>query len=255
MTAKPLPLPCATNQFDELLAWIRCTTSAPLRMLEIGGGGSYYDFGLRLRGMSSLLVGVDPDSSVLEKSWFDAAYAETVEEYSERRLRGSGAGGRVTGAAGASATIEQPFDGAVCLYVLEHVEHPEKFLSSVRAVLAEGGACFGVTPNLYHYFGMASAITARLGIDEWLLRRLRPVELVEAYHSPVRYRMNSPRAIHHYARKAGFREVELRSLEQPGMFETYFPAALRHLPRAYSAVVNHLGAASFYGTLIFRLGT
>jgi 2-polyprenyl-3-methyl-5-hydroxy-6-metoxy-1,4-benzoquinol methylase len=225
----------ATNQFNELLAWILAETEAPRRILDVGGGGSFYDFAGLLRPHAEWMTGVDPSPSVLDRPWLDEAHAATVERYAEGR----------TGA--------ELFDLAVCLYVVEHVDHPLEFLRAVRSLLKDGGSCFGVTPNLWHYFGMISAAATRVGAEDWLLHRVRPSELIEAYHSPVRYRMNSVRALTGFAAAAGFKGVEVRGLEQPGMFETYFPDQLKVLPKSYSSLVNRLGSARLCGTLIFCL--
>ncbi len=229
-------LPPTTNQFDELMAWILAETKAPRRVLDVGGGGSFYDFAGLLRPHAEWMVGVDPSTSVLDRPWLDDAHAATVEQF----------------AASGRAGVEL-FDLAVCLYVVEHVEHPVEFLTGVRSLLKDGGSCFGVTPNLWHYFGLISAAATRVGVEDWLLHRVRPSELIEAYHSPVRYRMNSVRSLSSCAAAAGFKAMEVRGLEQPGMFETYFPDRLKVLARTYSRLVNRLGSTRLCGTLIFRL--
>ncbi|HEX6395591.1 MAG TPA: methyltransferase domain-containing protein [Acidimicrobiales bacterium] len=231
-------LPPDTNQFEELLAWIVDSTNAPRRVLDVGGGGSFYDFGGRLRPHAQWMSGVDPDPTVLDRPWLDEAHAATVEEYA--RARSSGA---------------EAFDAAVCLYVVEHVEQPLAFLTAIRSLLKTGGACFGVTPNLWHYFGMISAAATRAGVEDWLLHRVRSSELIEAYHSPVRYRMNTIRSLSRTAEAAGFRAAEVRGLDQPGMFETYFPEPLRAFPRLYSRAINRVGSPHLCGSLIFRLDT
>ena len=120
-------------------------------------------------------------------------------------------------------------------------------------MLVDGGSCFGVTPNLWHYFGLLSAASGRLGSEDWLLRRLRPQGLVEAYHFPVHYRCNTIHSLRSTASDAGFQVSEFRVLEQAGMFETYFPAPLRWGPRAYSYMINRLRRPELFGTLLFRL--
>jgi SAM-dependent methyltransferase len=179
------------------------------------------------------MVGVDPDPGVLSRPWLDEGRQLSVEEY--------------------APTAGERFDVALCVYVLEHVEAPGPFLEAIRSLLVDGGSCFGVTPNLWHYFGLCSAAAARLGIEDWLLHRLRPAELIEAYHFPVRYRCNTIHALCSTARDAGFRGADFRVLEQAGMFETYFPPALRWGPRAYSRIINGLGHPQLYGTMLFRL--
>jgi SAM-dependent methyltransferase len=226
-------LPPQTPQFSELLGWIDATHTGRISVLDVGGGGSFYDFPATLRGRAVRMVGVDPDGGVLTRPWLDEGRQALVEEF-------------------APATDER-FDVALCVYVIEHVEAPGPFLEAVRSLLQPGGSCFGVTPNLWHYFGFASAAAARLRIEDWLLHRLRPAELIQAYHSPVHYRCNTLHRLHSTAIDAGFRATEFRVLEQAGMFETYFPPALRWGPRAYSHMINRWRRPELYGTLLFRL--
>jgi SAM-dependent methyltransferase len=226
-------LPPQTQQFPELLEWIDTTQPGPISVLDVGGGGGFYDFPSALRSRARRMVGVDPDPGVLERPWLDEGHQALMEDY-------------------ASDTNEQ-FDLALCVYVMEHVEAPGPFLEAIRSRLAPGGSCFGVTPNLWHYFGLTSATAARAGIEDWLLHRLRPAELIEAYHSPVRYRCNTIRRLRSTAFDAGFRAAEFRVLEQAGMFETYFPPPLRWAPRAYSRMINRWAHPELFGTLLFQL--
>jgi SAM-dependent methyltransferase len=228
-------LPAQTQQFPELLEWIDAAHPGHISVLDVGGGGGFYDFPAAIRTRARRMVGVDPDPGVLERPWLDEGHQALVEEYAP------GAGER--------------FDVALCVYVVEHVEAPAPFLEAIRSLLEPGGSCFGVTPNLWHYFGLASATAARVGIEDWLLHQLRPAELIEAYHSPVRYRLNTVRRLRSTALAAGFRGVELRVLEQAGMFETYFPPRLRWAPRGYSRIINGWGRPQLFGTLLFRLTT
>jgi SAM-dependent methyltransferase len=223
----------SAEQFSELLGWVQAAHPGGVAVLDVGGGGGFYDFPAAIRGRARRLVGVDPDPAVLSRPWLDEGRQLSVEEY--------------------APVAGERFDVALCVYVMEHVEAPGPFLEAVRSLLVDGGSCFGVTPNLWHYFGLISAVSGRLGSEDWLLRRLRPRGLVEAYHFPVHYRCNTIRSLQSTARDAGFRASEFRVLEQAGVFETYFPAPLRWAPRAYSHMVNRLRRPELFGTLLFRL--
>jgi SAM-dependent methyltransferase len=226
-------LPPQAEQFDELHQWINATHAGRISVLDVGGGGSFYDFPAGLRDRARRLVGVDPDPGILERPWLDEGHQAHVEEY--------------------APTSTERFEVALCIYVIEHVDGPGPFLEAIRSVLQTGGSCFGVTPNLWHYFGLASAAAARFGIQEWLLKRTRPTDLIEAYHSPVRYRCNTIRALRSTSLNAGFSSAEFRVIEQPEMFATYFPSSVRWAPRTYSRMINHWGRPQLYGTLLFRL--
>ena len=79
------------------------------------------------------------------------------------------------------------------------------------------------------------------------------MDLVEEYHFPVHYRLNSLRRIQASARAAGFSGVSFKCIEDPGMFVTYFPQRLRQLPGWYSGAVRRVGRPELYGTIVFRL--
>jgi SAM-dependent methyltransferase len=223
-----------TLQFEELLRWIgESIGPEPVDVLDVGGGGGFYDFPAAVRTRAGRMVGVDPDVGVLARPWLDEGHQELVEEF--------------------AAHTSDRFDLALCVYVIEHVDAPGPFLEAVRSLLVDGGSCLGVTPNLWHYFGLISAAATRAGLEDRILHAVRPHELIEAYHSPVRYRCNTVRQLRATALAAGFSRVEFRVLEQSGMFETYFPAALRWAPRAYARVINRWGPAELFGTLMFRM--
>jgi SAM-dependent methyltransferase len=226
-------LPPHTEQFAELREWIDATYPGPISVLDVGGGGSFYDFPAGLRSRARRIVGVDPDPGILQRPWLDESHQALVEEY--------------------APTSNERFDVAICVYVVEHVVAPGPFLEAVRSRLEPWGSCFGVTPNLWHYFGLASAVAAKAGVEDWVLRQVRPEDLIEAYHSPVQYRLNTVRRIRDTARDAGFQTAQFRVLEQAGMFETYFPSRLRWAPRAYSRMINALERPELFGTLLFRL--
>lgn len=226
-------LPTYQEQYEALHGWIRSAYPDGVAVCDAGGGGHCLDFPQRLRPWSARMVGVDPDPGVLERPWYDEAHQALLEDWAPS------AGDR--------------FDLVTAVYVAEHLDAPDAFLRAARGLLRPGGSLFGVTPNLWHYFGLLSAASSRLGVEDWLLRRVRPGPLVEDYHFPVRYRLNSLRRLAGRGRAAGFGRVSFRCIEDPNMFVTYLPGPLRALAPRYSALVNRLGRPELYGTIIFRL--
>lgn len=226
-------LPSYQEQYEALYGWIRDAYPDGISVCDVGGGGHFLDFPQRLRPWSARMVGVDPDPGVLERPWYDEAHRALLEDWAPR-------------------TTER-FDLLTSVYVAEHVDAPVAFLAAARSLLRPGGAMFGITPNLWHYFGLISAATARFGVEERLLRRVRPGPLVDAYHFPVRYRLNSLRRIAATAASVGFRDVSFRCIEDPNMVVSYLPRPLRRWAPGYSALINRLGRPALYGTILFRL--
>jgi SAM-dependent methyltransferase len=233
MPMRAEPLPARQEQYQTLFDWARGAFPDGIAVCDIGGGGHFLDFPSRIRPWAGRMVGVDPDPGVLQRTWYDEAHQALVEDW--------------------APTTEERFDVIFAVYVLEHVEHPSAFLSAARSLLRPGGALFGITPNLWHYFGAMGALSARLGIEDWLLRRVRDPGLVDEYHFPVRYRLNTLRRIQSDGLAAGFRTASFKCIEEAGMFATYFPSRLRQLPVWYSSAVRRVGRPELYGTIIFRL--
>ena len=226
-------LPAYQEQFETLYQWARGAFPDGVSVCDIGGGGHFLDFPSRIRPWAGKMVGVDPDPGVLQRSWYDEAHQALVEDW--------------------APTTAERFDLMFAVYVLEHVEQPDAFCAAARSLLAPGGSFFGITPNLWHYFGAIGAAATHLGLEDWLLARVRDPDLVENYHFPVRYRLNSLRRIQAAALAAGFSKVSFKCIEDPGMFITYFPQHLRKLPGWYSEIIHRLGRPEFYGTIVFRL--
>ena len=226
-------LPAQQEQFHTLYRWARDAFPDGVSVCDIGGGGHSIDFPSRIRPWASRMVGVDPDPGVVKRSWYDETHQALVEEW--------------------APTTDERFDLLFAVYVFEHVEHPSAFLAAARSLLRPGGAFFGITPNLWHYFGAIGAASAHLGIEDWVLHRVRDHDLVDDYHFPVRYRLNSLRRIHAGALAAGFSKVSFKCIEDSGMFVTYFPQRLRRLPDWYSQGVRRVGRPELYGTIVFRL--
>jgi SAM-dependent methyltransferase len=226
-------LPDYQEQYEALYGWIRAESSDGASVCDVGGGGHFLTFPQLLRPWVGRMVGVDPDAGVLTRPWYDEAHQRLVEDW--------------------APTTTERFDVVTAVYVLEHVDAPGAFLRAVRSVLKPGGSAYGITPNLWHYFGLLSAASARLGLERWLLHRVRDHELVDDYHFPVRYRLNSLRRVSREAAAAGFAGVEFRCIEDPHMVVDYLPGPLRGWAPRYSAAVNRLGRPQLYGTMLFRL--
>ena len=87
-----------------------------------------------------------------------------------------------------------------------------------------------ITLNQWHYFGLTTWATSRLGLNEWLLRRVRDPGLVDEYHFRTEYRINSIRSVSRHLDRAGFSAVEFR-WDLPRAYEPYLPHRLAGLHR------------------------
>jgi SAM-dependent methyltransferase len=218
------------------VAEIAATTDS---LLDIGSGDGDDHYLKLIRPLVARVVGVDPDPHGSAHEGLDEWHQTSIESFT--------AG--LTGSSGA-------FDLALAVYVVEHVVEPVAFFRAARECLRPGGSLFVVTPNLWHYFGVAAKATMALGIDEKLLRTLRARKPGHDHdhvaHFSVAYRANSVRALRNVGAEAGFSSLEIGHLENSAVFETYFPGRFVAFPRWYSRSVHRIGRPELFGTLICR---
>jgi SAM-dependent methyltransferase len=144
------------------------------------------------------------------------------------------------------------FNVAFAVFVMEHVADPVAFTEAAARVLKPGGAFMALTLNQWHYFGLTTWATSRLGLNEWLIRRVRDPGQVDEYHFRTEYRINSIRSISRHLERAGFSEVEFRMWDQPRVYEPYLPDRLSGLATVWSRAAYRLGSPHLMGHLAFK---
>lgn len=202
------------------------------RVLNIGGGCNASGRHPRVRQRAGWLVAVDPSGRIHDDSEADERHQLTLEEY--------------------AATHDEQFDVAFAVFVLEHVAQPAEFVQAAAKLLRPGGVLLALTPNLRHYFGLATWTASRLGFEEPLLRSIRDEGAVARYHVPTEYRLNSIRTVSRHLRGAGFAGVEFRMWDLPRMYEPYLPGPLRRFAGAWNHMAYRTGRPNLMGHLTFR---
>lgn len=157
-----------TPQRDPVVRFVELVgryVNADARVLDIGAGAGErnpYAF----RGRCREMIGVDLDPRVADNPLLDR------------------------GLVADAASLPLPdasVDVAFSIYVLEHVDDPERFVGEVHRVLAPGGVFLAITPNRFHYVPLIASLTPTR-FHQWF-NRLRGREATDTF--PTRYRMNS----------------------------------------------------------------
>jgi SAM-dependent methyltransferase len=224
--------PAGVDQFEVFEGWVRRHATPGAVLLDVGAGDGDQPYPTNLAPSVARIVGVDPDPGVLGNERIDEAVHAPFEEF--------------------AAGHPEEFDLAVAVYVVEHVADPAAFLTALHTCLRPGGSGFVITPNRWHYFGATALLAERLHVDEWLLHRLRDEQVLHEHHFPIRYRMNSARALRKAGAGVGFRRVEVRMIDEPGIYQPYFPPRLRGFPVWYSRLIHRRRWSGAAGTILAR---
>lgn len=171
------------------------------RILNLGAGPATKDPRCIRKGEVAELVGADIDPVVLTNDELDIQFVIEGDQLPFE---------------------DESFDLVFSDYVLEHVEHPSRFLAQVYRVLKPGCSYFFRTPNIYHYVALGARLT-----PHWLHKRVAnqmrglPEETHEPWHTF--YRLNSRARILKEARQAGFGSVELKMVEKQPSYLAFHP--------------------------------
>jgi len=212
--------------------WVGRSVDSDSSVLNIGAGRNLSG---QLRPVSTRagrLTGIDPDPSIWDNSELDDREQVSLERFAPHHVG--------------------QFDVALSVFVLEHVADPWRFTTACATVLRPGGVLFGLTVHKYHYFGLSTWATTRLHVADQLLLRLKGREVVDRYHFPTEYRMNTTRRISRLLADAGFTSVEFRMFDKPDLYAWYLPEALKPAAPAWTRMVYGLNAPQLMGTLSFR---
>jgi SAM-dependent methyltransferase len=241
------------DQYRVLEEWLKEVVSPSDSLLDIGAGDGDDDYTALLRPLVGSLTGVEPTVAAAPGPAWDDWFQGSLEDYV---ASGRGAG---------------QHDLAVAVYVVEHVTDPLAFFAAAFGCLRPGGSLFVITPNLWHYFGLVAKAAHALRLEDQLLGFARRQHAAHPGHPhaehaghsgheqngapahfALSYKANSVGALATVGAAAGFSELWIRHLENPAIFESYFPPRLASVPRLYSSAVHKLARGELYGTLVCR---
>jgi SAM-dependent methyltransferase len=220
-----------TNRHELLIDWILEATPKGASILDIGANdGSFCPEVRRIAAHAGLYAGVDPDAAkLMAHPLLQQRFPNTLE----------------------SADIpSNSFDCVFAIYVLEHVADDVAFFQTVARVLKPGGSFYFITPNGDHYFAAIAGTLARVGLQEKVLRLIRPKELVGKYHYPALYRLNSATKLRRMGKEMGLGGANFRFSERLDEFACYFPGPTKVFPWAWEKMVAALRAEGLLGNLM-----
>lgn len=185
-------------------------------VLDIGAGHARNWILHEILGDQVVVDGVDVDPRVLENSSLRKRWHEPFET---------------------SSIPPHSYQTAFAYNVLEHIKHPQQFMSKVAEVLQPGGVFWAYTPNANHPFSRLARAVELSGAKG---RFAESNQWINDY--PSYYRLNSARAIERAARGLPFEKGIFYHLYAPG-WQTYFPRRLRWIARSWDVATRRRSTA------------
>jgi 2-polyprenyl-3-methyl-5-hydroxy-6-metoxy-1,4-benzoquinol methylase len=168
--------------------------------LDVGGGRQIFPenpiLASRLVARSGAVVAVDPDPNVLENPFVHERHQVLLEDFQS----------------------DQKFDLATLRMVVEHVEHPERFVRSLRRLMKPGGTVIVFTVDKWAPLSMLSALTP-FRLHHPLKRFFWGGEERDTF--PVQYRMNTRTDLRNMFVQEGFRESAFVFLDDLSTFAAF----------------------------------
>jgi SAM-dependent methyltransferase len=225
-------LPPTTDTMRAFAEWAAKSCTSESLALDVGAGYDLNQVDGLLQPLVRRLVGIDPSENIQANRSLHEGHQTTLEDFAivERRR----------------------FDLIIAAWVLEHVGDPPAFLQSCRSLLKPGGKLLAITPNLHHYFGLATKTAAALGLEDRILDRLLGPSSKAEYHFPTVYRVNTIHSIGRLLDCSGFVSVEFRCCDRPKDYDYVVPQALRWFSSLYSHLVYRLRLPALMGSLMFQ---
>ena len=148
--SRPRSLVCHKARLFEALSHKQLTGQIRPKILSIGVGDGFYDYLVARRFPQAEITAVDvvhspmtPQDEELLKRLCPSYHLEVFEPNAPFPYS------------------DDTFDFVFHLDVLEHVEHPQRFLTECRRILRPGGTLLLSTPNIFRPFSVASFLTGR----------------------------------------------------------------------------------------------
>ena len=232
LTSTVIVVPPPRDTVRHFARWVAGSVSPGTLVLNVGAGADVSGALQPLTRRRPCLVGVDPDAAIEANVSLDERHRMRLEEF--------------------AATNECRFDVVLSVYVLEHVTDPAGFAAATARVLRPGGEWFGLTLNVRHYFGGTTWAMSRLGVADWLLRRLEADRVGHDHHFPPEYRLNSLPTLRRTCAAAGFERLEVRCYDATDRYRWYLPRGARWFAPAYTRFAYAAGRPGLMGHLTFR---
>jgi len=208
------------TQFDEKVCSL---LQANYYVLDVGCGRVTR---AAIKGSCQMAVGVDADQRVCSNLGVDSI---------------------VHGNTSSLPFKDNTFDLAMSWMVVEHLDNPQECFAELRRVCKKDATVVVVTPNVFHYANLIVKLTP-YRFHEWFTKHILKGSFEESF--PTRYRANSPRRLAGMMRKAGFKVLEMRCIDEgPVYLDTLAP--LYAVGLIYHRLVNCFTKLSFLRLTIF----
>jgi SAM-dependent methyltransferase len=198
--------------FRDMVARDMATRGPAPVVLDIGCGRGFDDspeMQTSLAAEAGRYIGVEPDDAVAAPPVCHEFHATLLED---------------------APIAPGSVDVAFAMFVIEHLDQPQRFFTAVHAALKPGGVFWGATIDRRSPFAYASSAMKVIGIKDRYLDRMFGRREERHLNYPTHYAANTPKRLTQLA--GGFSSCEVASLHCVGIIDKVLPRAAHPIAHA-----------------------
>lgn len=202
-------------------------------VVEIGAGKGLCKHVAKIRNNVKVLLGVDPSDNIEVNPYVHKRIKQFFED----------------------AEIEsESVDLIYSIYVMEHIEKPEKVIEKAYNILKKGGKMYFITPNRKHYFVCISKIAESLRFKKIWIEKFMHLKVNTDLGFESYYYLNDEVTIKNLSEKYKFKTCSIIFIDSPRDIARYLPNGFKWLPYLISSIMQGLGISKRYSSdIIVRM--
>ena len=207
------------NRYEFYTSLILRDINSESLVVEIGAGRGLCRFVKNISEATGKLIGIDPSSNIENNPYVHSYIKAPFEE---------------------ADLSNNSLDVIYSIYVMEHIENPDRLFLKAHQTLKENGKLYFITPNRPHYFVFFSRLADQLNIKNLWVEKVMKARVNLDYGFKSYYLINDENTIRKFAERHGFKKCEILYLDSPEAIAKYFPPWLKWIPFSISSAMKFL---------------
>lgn len=186
-------------------------------VIEIGAGNGLCRYVKDISDKAGKLIGIDPSSNIENNPYVHESIKAPFEN---------------------ANVPDDSVDTIYSIYVMEHIENPDKVFLKAHKILKERGKFFFITPNRSHYFVFFSSLADKLNIKNLWIEKIMKAKVNLDYGFKSYYLINDEFTIQKLVEQHGFKECKIIYFDSPNAIAKYLPKWFKWMPFSISSAMK-----------------